>query len=82
MSFFGRAANLLKGGFKSVTRPDGDPAARARALEEELARLEERAPSTAPRAATPARPTPPEAPPIAPHAPPERDEQGNVKRTL
>ncbi|MDP2311923.1 MAG: hypothetical protein Q8P41_03395 [Pseudomonadota bacterium] len=81
MSFFGRAANLLKGGIKSVTRPDSDHGAGARALEEELARAEKRVPARS-TATPPTRPAQPEAPAVEPHGPPERDEQGNVKRTL
>ncbi len=80
MSFFGRAANLVKGGFKSLGRSGGaaetrDRVARERALEEELGRPFPSKPVSQPRPE-------PAAEPASGHAPPERDEQGNVKRTL
>jgi hypothetical protein len=81
MSFFGRAANLIKGGIKSVGRSDrdDDAAARARALEAELAR--DTAPVAPHRAAGTAKPAPP-TPPAPDRGPPERDANGDVKRTL
>ena len=90
MSFFGRAANLVKGGLKSLTDPsDPGRAARDRALEEELARAGHQqqaghTPERAPRGERTAPSTPAErAAPAAPErAAPERDEHGNVKRTL
>lgn len=80
MSFFGRAANLLKGGLKSIGRPDRESALRERALEEELARLEPKRPSATPLPSpTDRAPAPPEVPD---RGPPERDANGDVKRTL
>jgi hypothetical protein len=77
MSFFGRAANLVKGGIKSLGKP-GTPDDRERALDDELAG------KTAPvRRAPPTAPPTPKPEPEPPAArPPERDEHGNVKRTL
>jgi hypothetical protein len=84
MSFFGRAANLVKGGFKSLGRSGGaaetrDRVARERALEEELGRPlpSKPVPQTRPEPSSDTTREPPGG-----HAPPERDEQGNVKRTL
>ncbi len=93
MSFFGRAANLIKGGIKSIGRPSGLDEARERALEEELARLDaERAragasgstrPTSPTRSATPAgTPTRTGATEVTDRGPPERDANGDVKRTL
>ena len=79
MSFFGRAANLVKGGFKSLTQP-GEPSERERVLEEELARSAPRVTRPAPR--SPTEPAPGKQPADAERRPPERDEHGNVKRTL
>jgi hypothetical protein len=85
MSFFGRAANLIKGSIKLATRPQDDPA-RERALDEELAR--DASPSRLSAARGRVRSAPPEAP--APRDPdatpargaPERDANGEIKRTL
>ena len=91
MGFFGRASNLVRGALLLHTRPDPDGAAKERAareaaLDQELAR------TPRPRAAAPTtpRPKPDAAAPSAPKAPLdgappaglERDEFGNVKRTL
>jgi hypothetical protein len=78
MSFFGRAANLVKGGIKSLGKP-GVPDDRERALDEELAGRA----APVPRSVTPAPPPAAKGAPT-PEAkrPPERDEHGNVKRTL
>jgi hypothetical protein len=88
MSFFGRAANLIKGGVKSIGRPSADAAARERALEEELARMDVARERPARRAAGGGAPAEggagrpePEAPAPS-RGPPERDENGDVKRTL
>ncbi|MDP2305860.1 MAG: hypothetical protein Q8P18_07510 [Pseudomonadota bacterium] len=82
MSFFGRAANLVKGGLKSLSRPGGDEqAARERALDEEALRPPRRVTETGGRAPS-KEPAPPEPAPEGGRTPPERDEQGNVKRTL
>lgn len=80
MSFFGRAANLLKGGIKSIGRPDREASLKERALEEELARLESKRPSTTPL--PPSAPPAPPAPEVPDRGPPERDANGDVKRTL
>lgn len=76
MSFFARAANLIKGGLKSVGRPSHEDELRLRAIEEELAK------DATPRVATgtPKRDT--REPAAATPKPPERDASGNVKRTL
>lgn len=77
MSFFGRAANLVKGGLKSLG--GGDAAEReraAKALEEDVGGAPIRRPIDSSKK-VPAPTTPTEG-----HAAPERDEQGNVKRTL
>lgn len=80
MGFFGRVANLVKGGVKVATRraPDDD---RAAALDAELrARAATPRPSAPPPAPEPAAPD--RAEPAAPSAPAERDGEGNVKRRL
>lgn len=78
MSFFARAANLIKGGLKSVGRPSKEDELRLRAIEEELAK------ETTPRVAVgrPKRDTREPAPEPHVEKPPERDANGNVKRTL
>jgi len=73
MGFFSRAANLAKGIVKTVGASPNEAALRA--LDEELAAP--RRPTTSPAA----RPAPPPEPPAAPSGP-ERDEHGEVKRTL
>lgn len=72
MGFFGRVGNLARGKWNLVTRTDPSAPERDAALDREPA---PRPPATR---APPARPATP-----APEAKqPERDEFGNVKRTL
>lgn len=80
MSFFGRAANLIRGSFRSFGRKDPDEAAYARALEAEL-RKDAEAGRVRPKA-EPAAAEPRPAPADPPRGPPERDGTGAVKRTL
>jgi hypothetical protein len=97
MSFFGRAANLVRGAWKVQTRPDTDASAREAALDRELAEGVARRPgatardargtATAPAGSTRATTTNPSGSttgslPAAERKGPERDEQGNIKRTL
>ena len=75
MSFFARAANLVKGGFKSIGRPSREDELRISAIEAELAK-------DAPvRRAAPAVKAEKTEEPAAARAP-ERDASGAVKRTL
>lgn len=101
MSFFGRAANLIKGSLKTLGRPSAEADAKARALEAERTALEGRrnaggrdgagrdaaerraaeAELRALRGGAPGADGGREAP--APtREPPERDENGEIKRTL
>jgi hypothetical protein len=79
MSFFGRAANLIRGGFRSIGRKDPDADAYERALEAELRKDAEAGRVPSGRAA---RPEPAAPKPEPTKGPPERDASGAVKRTL
>ncbi len=91
MGFFGRASNLVRGALLQYTRPDTDGAAKERAARE-AALEQELAGGTRPAAALGAprpKPAAPSAVPPGGAAPNgtapaglERDEFGNVKRTL
>jgi hypothetical protein len=80
MGFFGRVGNLARGLWISSTRPDGRGVSDAE-LDAELARPARPRVDLGPaRQPSPAKEPAPA--PLPERKPPERDEHGNIKKTL